>query len=876
MLKLRRSLSYLFRADDALPSCGRFGLCKIALQEVMALPYILIAAFFCLAAALPSGVSAQAPAGEPAKTGLFDLKEQDIGKNISDSIPTPSLPSEEYLTPIDPEKNTTAQQPSAEAKPTADSGIEALENDLFSDTAAPAPAPAPAGKAAAQEQFKDPIFTDNAMFGDVAPKAAAPAPSPAGATESSTSASAPVTPTSPTSASALDAPIIVPSNAENVPSIESIMAEEANAQAAPNTQPTASADASSGEPVAPVKFSAARQMLQQYLDKFLASYQAKKLAAQESGEGATIPDTAAIAELKTPETTEEKIRAMYPYITKAQLDAFAGDCLNLPDHLKNCSIFRCTLPQENGTAALNIIGKEGLGCTLETTLNNGQLRCSLDEQTQVASTIASAVEQNFENTTPTKFKELLLANTQNCSGTGEYANMPGLTNIASGPDVTPTEVVATDGSTIVVPTEEAPVTSVTATDNTAPTAEKEPVEDPTDIAALLEEPAIKTGADTSKVNNTPATPEVKKEAEKPSQPTAEVAVTPVETTPVKEDDSAKATEEKATAASKDTEKDSSKKDAAKVANADNTENIEQMLLESEPKQPTATIAPADKAYMEMLDKKQESLPKGKQLSDATKNTIKDLAPTLVTPKKTTAKTEPERFKVDHETDVVDGEEIDGVMHSKTGIELSIKDSAKKAMSIDAKEKMDLAYRALLAGQVSASISIYKEILDKDHDNGEALFGLATAYHRNGQFDQARAIYTEVLKREPNNKEVLNNFLVLVAEEAPESAILELQKLERINSDFSPIPAQIAMIYLKNNQPDKAERYLRRAIILSPENVTYKYNLAITSDRLGDYPQAAQLYRQVLEAAKEGAVIPGSVASTQERLKFLEKKLNINQ
>jgi Tfp pilus assembly protein PilF len=177
---------------------------------------------------------------------------------------------------------------------------------------------------------------------------------------------------------------------------------------------------------------------------------------------------------------------------------------------------------------------------------------------------------------------------------------------------------------------------------------------------------------------------------------------------------------------------------------------------------------------------------------------------------------------------------------------------------------------LLAGQLAASSTIYKEILEKDPNNKDALFGLATAYHKNSQFDQARDIYTKILEKDHNNKEVLNNFLVLVSEEAPEDALIELQKLERINSDFSPIPAQIAMIYLKMNNPQKAERYLRRAVILSPDNITYKYNLAITSDRLENHRQAIRLYRQIVEAVQNGAVIPGSIENIQERLTFLEE------
>lgn len=281
--------------------------------------------------------------------------------------------------------------------------------------------------------------------------------------------------------------------------------------------------------------------------------------------------------------------------------------------------------------------------------------------------------------------------------------------------------------------------------------------------------------------------------------------------------------------------------------------------------PESMISPADKEYFALLDEKQKALPKNKMLSDSTLDTMKRIAPTIVKSDTPTVKPAQKNVSVKHG-------ENDNISANYPDLNLSVTNSSDENSNINVAEKMDEAYRALLSGQISASITIYKSILSQHPDNKNAQFGLATAYHRNSQFEQAREIYTEILKANPNDKEALNNFLVLVAEEAPESALIELQKLERINSDFSPIPAQIAMINLKLNNPKKAERYLRRAVILSPDNITYKYNLAITSDRLGKYDQAIRLYRQIVEAVEHGGIIPGSLEQIKTRLSFLESRV----
>ncbi len=283
---------------------------------------------------------------------------------------------------------------------------------------------------------------------------------------------------------------------------------------------------------------------------------------------------------------------------------------------------------------------------------------------------------------------------------------------------------------------------------------------------------------------------------------------------------------------------------------------------------------ADKAYFKLLDNKREALPASKRISSATADTIDNFSSTLAPLQKRFRK--PQHIKIEHGKTSVPGIEEDGVIKSQSKMDISVRTTDKKDEFEKSKVKLERAYKALLVGQVSAAISIYKEVLDKEPANKDAMFGLATAYQKNKQLDQARTIYTDLLKSEPNNQEALNNFLVLVAEEAPEDALIQLEKLERVNSDFSPVPAQIAMINIKLGHHDKAARYLRRAILLSPENLSYKYNLAITYDRLGKEAQALQLYHQLASAASSGAVFSGSIEKLKERMAYLDKKARDKQ
>ncbi len=442
---------------------------------------------------------------------------------------------------------------------------------------------------------------------------------------------------------------------------------------------------------------------------------------------------------------------------------------------------------------------------------------------------------------------------------------PG-TPAAAEPVATPQPAPSsTETAAATPPAQPAPTTPTTAISADNPLAEfaNAPANNAAPAAPAPATPAqpVADVAPAVPVITAPAPVEVAPAAPKP----AEIAASTPEAKPATEAVAPKIEEKPAVVAEKVAEKTEEVKPAA-------AEKAKPETAKKAEKKAKPVISPEDKEYIASLDKKMQNLPKNKQLSDSTLSTIDKVTPSII-PEKVGKKLPPESLTIDKSDNSEPLNEKDGIIRSTKNMDISVKKTAKKDKAVENKDKLDTAYRALLAGQIAAAISIYKDIIDKNPDNKDALFGLATAYHRNSQYDQARAIYTEILEKDPNNKEVLNNFLVLVAEESPESALIELEKLERLNSSFSPISAQIAMIYLKLNQPEKAERYLRRAVLLSPENVTYKYNLAITSDKLGKEQQAARLYSQILEAVRRGAIIPGDPDKIMDRLSYLEQKLS---
>jgi len=190
------------------------------------------------------------------------------------------------------------------------------------------------------------------------------------------------------------------------------------------------------------------------------------------------------------------------------------------------------------------------------------------------------------------------------------------------------------------------------------------------------------------------------------------------------------------------------------------------------------------------------------------------------------------------------------------------------VKMDVNYELGRAYDALMAGNSDIAIQIYEDILTSEPKNQDALFGLASTYHRAGQIDTARALYGKLLELNPKHRDGLNNFLVLLSDEAPQEALEQMERLESQNPGFSPIPAQMAIIYQKLGNRDKAVDKMYRALAISPENITYRYNLAIMLDKNGNYDKAAQLYAQILDASNKGQIIPGDARKIQQRLTFI--------
>lgn len=207
--------------------------------------------------------------------------------------------------------------------------------------------------------------------------------------------------------------------------------------------------------------------------------------------------------------------------------------------------------------------------------------------------------------------------------------------------------------------------------------------------------------------------------------------------------------------------------------------------------------------------------------------------------------------------------------SNTNLNIRIDNPTKR--DIPASEIMNEAYNSALAGHYESAILLFKKALILEPNNIDILYSLGIMYHKLKQLSEAKYYYKEVLKVNPTQQKALHNFLAVLAEESPQEGLKELLQLKNVNPNYSPVLAQIGMVYAKQGDYSKAENYLRKAIIFSPQEALYKYNLAVMYDKHKKYKLAIKLYQEVIQAGDNGKELPQSIKIIKQRVNFLMSK-----
>lgn len=164
-----------------------------------------------------------------------------------------------------------------------------------------------------------------------------------------------------------------------------------------------------------------------------------------------------------------------------------------------------------------------------------------------------------------------------------------------------------------------------------------------------------------------------------------------------------------------------------------------------------------------------------------------------------------------------------------------------------------AYAAFNAGDDVSAQRYYRQVLQGDIRNVDALLGMAAIASRQGRNNDALGWYGKVLEVEPRNT-VAQAAMVSVMDQAdPVGSESRIKNLLAQQPEAAHLHAALGNLYAEQNQWTSAQQAYFQALHFDANNAEYAFNLAVSLDHLGKTALALQYYKTTLELlSKSGA------------------------
>lgn len=154
-----------------------------------------------------------------------------------------------------------------------------------------------------------------------------------------------------------------------------------------------------------------------------------------------------------------------------------------------------------------------------------------------------------------------------------------------------------------------------------------------------------------------------------------------------------------------------------------------------------------------------------------------------------------------------------------------------------------AYEAFNRGDDTAAQQAYRQALQADVRNIDALLGMAAIAARQGRTQDAVGWYQQVLQVEPRNSIAQTALLELQGQADPLSSETQLKNLISQQPGEAYLHAALGNHYAEQGQWPLAQQSYFQAHHLDAANPEYAFNLAVSLDHLGKHSLALQYYQQ---------------------------------
>jgi Tfp pilus assembly protein PilF len=181
------------------------------------------------------------------------------------------------------------------------------------------------------------------------------------------------------------------------------------------------------------------------------------------------------------------------------------------------------------------------------------------------------------------------------------------------------------------------------------------------------------------------------------------------------------------------------------------------------------------------------------------------------------------------------------------------------------------YEAFMSNDDVTAQRYYRQVLQSDVRNVDALLGMAAIAARQGRSDDAAGWYGKVLELEPRNTVALSALAANLSQSDPVAIESRIKNLIAQQPDAAYLHQALGNLYADKSQWPAAQQAYFDAFHLDANNPDYAFNLAVSLDQLGKPSLALDYYkRALLLISPSGGNIDR--AELESRIKKLESNL----
>src|SRR5450830_151735 len=193
----------------------------------------------------------------------------------------------------------------------------------------------------------------------------------------------------------------------------------------------------------------------------------------------------------------------------------------------------------------------------------------------------------------------------------------------------------------------------------------------------------------------------------------------------------------------------------------------------------------------------------------------------------------------------------------------------RAPSVEVDPTLLSAYQAFSRGENASAQQQYRQVLQLDVRNVDALLGMAEIAQRQGRDADAQGWYQKVLEIEPRNTIAQS---AMISPQAHTDAIGTESRIKGMlaqQPEAANLHASLGNLYAEQGQWPSAQEAFFNASRFAPNNADYAFNLAISLDQMGKSSLALKQYQRALELLNKSGASSPDRAQLEARIKALQ-------